>query len=156
MCKNLTLDKRLNKRLFLIALATGDRVSKLAAMSRAPSCLQVAFKLASVTLTPTPTFIAKNERDSHVFTPITIPALTKSKSHHPICPVKALKEYGVYTKGEDHQALWVHPVMGKKLSKANIVTRLVKLIQEANPGTIAKAHDIRKWAATVRFLRNVL
>ena len=60
----------LRKALFLMAWATGDRVSELAAMSRHRNCLRFAPLLASVSIAPDPQFIAKNEHINHVFTPL--------------------------------------------------------------------------------------
>ena len=65
--------------MFLMALATGDRVSELAAMSRHRNCLRFAPMLDSVSIAPDPQFIAKNEHADHVFSPFEVPALRRGQ-----------------------------------------------------------------------------
>ena len=138
----------------MIALPTGDRVSELAAMSRAPAFLSFSENYSSVNLAPTPSFIAKNERWNHVFTPITIPALILNGVNHSLCPVNALKLFLQSSNPKDPTALWVNPSSGRRLSTRAISSKLVDVVKSACPDVKVRAHDIRKWAATVLFLQN--
>ena len=81
------------RALFLVALATGLRVSQLGALIRTPEFTKFAPGLSSVTLTPCPSFLAKNERVRHRMRPVTVPAWLDGSSPHPLCPVAALKAY---------------------------------------------------------------
>ena len=144
----------LRKALFLMALATGDRVPELAAMSRHRNCLRFAPLLASVSIAPDPQFIAKNEHINHIFTPFEVPALKRGCQHHALCPVKSLHTYMAGSDPVDPTHLWVSSTTGQRLHKRRISVLLASVIKEAHPGVVAKCHDIRKWASTLRFLRN--
>ena len=76
-----------------MALATGDRVSELAAMSRHRNCLGFAPLLESVSIAPDPQLISKKEHAEHVFSPFEVPALKRGRQHHSLCPVKTLHTY---------------------------------------------------------------
>ncbi|XP_076052207.1 uncharacterized protein LOC143031779 [Oratosquilla oratoria] len=67
----------LMRALFLIALATGFRSSQLAALTRHPQFSQLAQDGSSLTLSPSPAFLAKNETSESLIAPITIPALLR-------------------------------------------------------------------------------
>ena len=135
---------QLRKTLFLMALATGDRVSELAAMSRHRNCLRFAPLLASVSIAPDPQFIAKNEHINHVFTPFEVPALKRGRQHHALCPVKAFHAYMAASTPVDPTHLWVSSTTGQRLHKRRISFLLVSVIKEAHPGVVSKCHDIRK------------
>ena len=63
----------MSKALFLIALATGSRVSELHALRREPEFL--AFGIHDLTLVSRVPFLAKNEDPLHYRDPIVIPRL---------------------------------------------------------------------------------
>ena len=48
---------------------------------------------AQVYLAPLPSFLAKMEREQHRLQPIIVPAWFENGSHHPICPVAALRKF---------------------------------------------------------------
>ena len=85
------------KSLFLVALATGHRVSQLAALLRTPQFMRFGPDDSSVTLSPKPLFLAKNEREGHRVSPVIVPAWMSSSDHHPLCPVASLRAYTTAT-----------------------------------------------------------
>ena len=141
------------RALFLIALATGLRVSQLGALIRTPEFTKFAPGLSSVTLTPRPSFLAKNERVHHRMRPVTVPAWFEDSSHHPLCPVAALKAYLDATRQSPGQLLWVDPVSFRPLKTVDLSRSLTEVIRLADPSAPAKAHDLRKFASSLAFFR---
>ena len=74
------------KILFLVALASGSRVSKLAALSRRGK----VFHKGSVVLIVKEGFLLKNQTMAHCPSNLVIPALNPP---HQLCPVSSLKDY---------------------------------------------------------------
>ena len=141
------------RALFLVALATGLRVSQLGALLRTPEFTKFAPGLASVTLAPRPSFLAKNERERHRMRPVTFPAWFVDSSHHPLCPVSALDSYLAATSRSTCQQLWVDPVSLRPLKTSDIAKGLTSVIRLADPSASAKAHDVRKFASSLAFFR---
>ena len=78
--------------IFLLALATGARVSELAALPREDEF--VVFSGDGVTLFPNPNFLARNENPNIRRDPIFIhKLLLDSGTNHPLCLVEALRSY---------------------------------------------------------------
>ena len=123
-------------------------------MSRHRKCLRFAPLLESVAIAPDPQFISKNEHAEHVFSPFEVPALKRGCQHHSLCPVKTLHTYVESSARADPKHHWVSHTTGLRLHKRRISFLLVSVIREAHPGVVSKCHDIRKWAATLRFIRN--
>ena len=46
-----------------------------------------------VTLAPSPKFLAKNEREGHNLSPLPLSVWVCEGSHHPLCPVEAVRRY---------------------------------------------------------------
>ena len=86
--KHLTL-----KTVFLLAMASGGRRSKLQALVFDPQYIQFKPKGAGVTLYFTPEFMRKNQRPNQVNDPWYIPAVLTGRPQFgaPNCPVRALK-----------------------------------------------------------------
>ena len=144
----------LMKTLFLTAMATGHRVSQLAALLRTPQFLRFGRDESSVTLAPKPFFLAKNERAGHRMSPVTIPAWTTPDGPHPLCPVAALKAYVSSTRSYSGPGLWVDPESRRGLKTSDIAKRLVRLISLADPASRPKAHQVRKYASSLAFFRS--
>ena len=83
----------LRKALFLLALATGLRASQLHAMVRHPAWMVFAPDGSQVSLTPSPRFLAKNERVERNLPPVVVLAWRTSDGSHALCPVAALRAY---------------------------------------------------------------
>ena len=88
---NNTADPHLliRKTLFLLAMASGGRVSELAALTRDPGSV-VFEENGDVTLYPDPVFLAKNEDPAKRWNPWTIHPLPQDLS---LCPVKTLQDF---------------------------------------------------------------
>ena len=101
---SLSEHQHLQRAAFLLALATGYRASQLAALTRHDAFSSVAEDGASLKLTPSPTFLAKNEQADSFIGPIEIPTLLQSGTPHPLCPVAAFKDYIACTQdlSKDH------------------------------------------------------
>lgn len=41
----------------------------------------------ALTLTPSPTFLAKNEQAGNLIGPIKVPSFLEDGGHHPLCPI---------------------------------------------------------------------
>ena len=117
--KHLTL-----KTVFLLAMASGGRRSKLQASVFDPQYIQFRPKGAGVTLYFTPDFMRKNQRPNQVNDPWYIPAVPTGRPEFgaPNCPVRALKYCHRYMS--EHPELWllIYPlfISFKELSAASI------------------------------------
>ena len=137
------------KTLFLTALASGNRVSELAAITR--SGLRLTKEEAFL---PTrPDFLFKNQTSKHPLPPdITFPAIGFNNT---LCPVEALKVYLAKTQSMPHKdTLFVHPKSGKPLVAGRLSYWLSKTIKEGDPKAIKPAgHDVRKVSHSIAFFR---
>ena len=86
------------KTVFLLAMASGGRRSKLQALVFDPQYIQLKPKGAGVTLYFTPEFMRKNQRPNQVNDPWYIPAVPTGRPEFgaPNCPVRALEYYHRY------------------------------------------------------------
>ena len=103
------------KTLFLTALASANRVSELAAVTR--QGLSLSFHKA---ILPTaPGFLFKNQSPTNPLAPvIEFPALNQD---HALCPVAALKMYVAKTATLPHNdVLFVNPKSGKALAAGRL------------------------------------
>ena len=144
----------LRKALFLIALASGLRASQLHALVRHPAWLVFSPDGQRVSLAPSPKFLAKNEREGHVLTPLLIQAWMDGPSHHPLCPVEALRRYVIASPHQSHNRLFLWPNTNKPLSRILVSKVLCSIIEAADPGKAPKGKDIRAMSATMSFLRH--
>ena len=135
-------------------MATGHRVSQMAALSRAPEFTRFAPGDTSVTLHTSPRFLAKNERIQHRMKPSVIHAWLTGDTHHPLRPVKALRDYLTATDSSTSSALWPKPTSGIRLSSTELAKHLVCLIELADPLSNPKAHQVRKYSSTLAFFRS--
>ena len=126
--KHLTL-----KTVFLLAMASAGRRSKLQALRFDQNYLQFKPQGAGVTLYFSPEFMRKNQKPNQVNDPWYIPAVPTGKSEFgaPNCPVTALRYY--------HRHLTEHPELGKDKR------RLFVPIKENNAGKELSASTISRW-----------
>ncbi|KAK4321227.1 hypothetical protein Pmani_007952 [Petrolisthes manimaculis] len=147
-------DERLMSSLFLLALASGFRASQLAALTRHPNFTSFGENDNYLTLAPSPTFLAKNERFDRLIAPLRVPALKGDHSHLPLCPVHATRAYIEHTKHLAPTHLFYNSRSHKPLKTRTISKLLCKVIEKAGPGNSPKAHSIRGMAASLAFLRS--
>ena len=139
------------KTLFLTALASGNRVSELAATSRQG----LDFSDNKVALPTRPDFLFKNQSIKNPLPPaIQFPALGHNNS---LCPVAALRNYVAKTSHLPHQGvLFINPTSGKPLAAGRLSYWLVKAIRLADPLTPRPAgHDVRKLGHSIAFARGL-
>ena len=138
------------KTAFLVAIASGQRVSALHALSIEPG--HVRWEPAGVRLVPRPNFIAKNQSPSSQPVEIFLPSMSSFSSVEADkvwCPVRALKWYLDRTKSKrSSTSLFVSSIAPfKAISKASISRWLVECISMAGPDALVsgrfRAHDTR-------------
>ena len=149
-----TPSRLLMKTLFLVALASGNRVSEIAAFSRAGSKILPGSKKA--TLAVHPGFLYKNQTMDRTPPNIIINALLNpDKSPHRLCPVDALHHWLRLSEPWGEDAVFINPKTRKKMNRGAVSLLLVTAINQANPRVFAKAHDVRKISATLAWTRGV-
>ena len=142
------LDNLLQKTAFLLLLATGWRISELHACVRITEFCSISRDL-TLSLRPHPSFLAKNECPQKRWSHKTIPALRlHDGSISKLCPVNTLTEYLSKTARITSGNLLIHPSTQKPMTKHQLSTRIIKLINMAEPDKPIKVHDIRKYAAS--------
>ena len=137
----------LYKALFLLAAASANRVSELAAICRK----DISFRNNSVNLGFKPDFLFKNQSLEHVPSNLEIPALENSA----LCPISALRDYIAITSDTSVETLFVHPKTGNALNAGGISYWLVKAISWLLPNCKALAHDVRKLSTSFAWYRGV-
>ena len=140
--------------MFLVALATGNRVSEIHALLRGSD--YVEFCDEGVRLYTNPNFLAKNESPAFRKEPIFISKLFNTNgSVHPLCPVVKLQEYLRLTSSSTSVKLFVNPLTLRDLSLFKIRFFLCKFIRIAEPESFPKTHDLRKYASSFAFFRGM-
>ena len=153
-CTAGNLDMALSKALFLLALATGSRVSELHALRREPEFL--AFGNNDLTLFSRVSFLAKNEDPMHRRDPIVIPRLwDEDGSPHALCPVHAVHVYMNLTSSSTTGPLFLSSSTAKPLTKYHCSLLLCSIIKDSQPGVFPRTHDIRKMATSLAFFSNM-
>ena len=142
------------RAVFLVAMATGHRVSQMAALVRSPSFTQFGPGDSSVTLATRPGFLAKNERANHRMKPIVIHAWMVDDRHHPLCPVRALRVYLDATSNTNRVEMWLDPKSTRPLTAATLATEIVRVILLADPLSNPRAHQVRKFSSSLAFFRS--
>ena len=128
----------LMKTLFLVALASGARVSELAALSRDKGFVKF-LPSGEVSLSPHPKFMAKNEDPVHRWKPWIIVPLPQDPS---LCPVRCLENYLERTQSWSSGRLFQRE-SGGTITIDGVRQQILYLIKEADPESIPKAHDVR-------------
>lgn len=144
----------LQKALFLVAMASGLRASQLHALVRHPSWLVFSPDGSRVSLAPSPKFLAKNERDGHVLTPIVLRAWLEGVQPHPLCPVEALRRYVAASPQRTHTRLFLWPSTATPLTRLHVSKLLCSTIEAADPGKAPRGQDVRAMSATLAFLQH--
>ena len=138
---------RFRKALFLVACASSNRASELAAIDRS----RVEIRQHSALLPVRPGFLFKNQAQNHTPSLMDIPDLPGSA----LCPVKALKEYLADTKSSTEPGLFLHPSSGKTLNAGRLAHFLAKTIDWLIPEALGKAHDTRKLSTSRAFCAGI-
>ena len=139
------------KTLFLVALASGNRVSELAALDRA--AIRWENDLMGVTIPVRQGFLFKNQSLDRVPPGVYFPSLGEPKA---LCPVASLKSYLVQTENQEHASrVFLHPSSFTPLNAGSISYWLYRAITTFVPGSIPRAHDVRKISFSLAWARGV-
>ena len=144
----------LMKSLFLVALATGNRVSEIAAFTKVGSKILPGSRKAIITVRPG--FLYKNQTMDRS------PPPTLSSRH---CWTRTLPLIGC-ALWTPCAVGWPSPTHGEstsssptpnltKMNRGAVSLLLVTTIYRSQPGVLAKAHDVRKVIATFAWARGV-
>ena len=147
-----SLKDLLDKTIFLIALASGGRVSEISALQRGReyTCINPAGVLV---LRPGHGFLAKNEDPCIRRDPWRIPPLPGEDNS--LCPVANIQAYLHRTAEHTSGYLFRHHSSSKPLSVCALRVRLTSLIKRTNPQSVPKAHDVRKMASSLAFFTDM-
>ena len=138
------------KTVFLVAIASGHRVSTLQALSVDPG--HIRWEASGARLIPRADFIAKNQTHSSPLVEIYLPSLSSfsSVSEDKVwCPVRALRWYldKMKLKRTSSSLFVTHIEPFKSASKSTISRWIVECIKFAGPDAILsdniRAHDTR-------------
>lgn len=142
----------LRETLFLVALAAGFRSSQLAALTCHPSFLSFRSDLSSVSLSPSTSFLAKNERSDCLLQPMTLPTIPASDLIHVLYPVSSLISYMAVTAGASPDHIFYHHSSRWPLLPRSMASLICGVIREADPETSPMANSARGLAASLAFL----
>ena len=137
----------LKKTVFLVALATGNRCSEIAAIDGN----SVRLEEGGIVMAVKPGFIYKNQRAGRFPPNLYIKPLPEDPS---LCPVTWLKNYMV-ARGSEDGSLFKNSVTGASLTAGSISHILARVINEADPEKVAKGHDVRKVATSLAWARGI-
>lgn len=146
----------LRKALFLVALGTGWRVSTLAALVRSPDYCRFISNSDSMFLLPSPNFTSKRENPAEPLKGVSVPAWKlRDGSHHPLCPVDALRKYISLSGGfkTDGSSLWLNCQTRSRIERNQLSQLLCETIEKADPKKSPKGHDFRKYATTLAYMQ---
>ena len=139
--------KRVSQKcLFLLAMASGARLSEIVALVRNKENVKY-LESGHVLLYPDPVFLAKNELPTNRWGPWRIPSLPEEPA---LCPVACLKRYLELTDHFSDGQLF-RGDEGSKLSLKQIRAKLLYFIQAADPDSVPAGHDARKVATTINY-----
>ena len=151
-CTDPCLEDITLKTLFLLALASGRRVSELHSLLRRRGFIVFGEHYNWVRLHPNPQFLAKNETASFRRGPLLINAFKNTQGeHHPLCPVMCLKQYLRVSRHVRSASLFVNPRTLVPCTKARISQLIRRIVKWSQPGVYARAHDLRKFATVQAF-----
>ena len=147
--QSLPLQSVLDKTLFLVALATGNRASELSALLRSGLHWRAD---GSVIIPVKPKFLFKNQRANRAPPNVRLVPLPEDPV---LCPVENLKLYLEASKHQLGEALFLHPATGRLLQRPSMALSLARVVDRACPGTLPKFHEIRKQAASLAWTRGI-
>jgi integrase len=148
-----------SKTLFLVALATGLRVSELGSLGSSPAFLQFhptgcAFKFL-------PVFLAKHEYSDKLGDNIWLPSIAHANipiKAKVLCPVRALNIYIEATRSHRDvlSPVFLHPSLHTSLSPSVLSRFLARTIRRATMSSSHRvsAHDVRAVAAALQWRCN--
>ena len=146
-------DFLLQRTLFLVALATGNRASEIAAMMRTAIIFEE--NPIRVCVPVKPKFLYKNQRMDRAPPNISFPALNPDGIIHQLCPVNSLKEYLNRSKNLNKSQALFCSKKGGPLKSSDVALKMCRLIEAACPGSVPKGHDVRKIGTSLAWCRGL-
>ena len=138
------------RTLFLVALAAGNRASELAAIDR--RAVAFAPDGSSASLPVVQGFLYKNQSAKRRPPKIVIPNLPEPDDS--LCPVKALRRYLTLSQGTGRK-LFRNPASNADLNAGTLAFWLCKAITWLVPNATGRAHDVRKAAHSLAWVRGI-
>jgi hypothetical protein len=139
----------LKKTVFLLALATGNRVSEISAIDR--SGIKFDQGSGRATLLVRPGFLYKNQRLGKSPPNICVGPLEDNST---LCPVTILKRYLQVTQLKTGP-LFLNSKTSRPLHPSTLSRLLGEVINEADPGKFPRGHDVRKVASSIAWTRGL-
>ena len=139
----------LKKCIFLVALASGNRVSELAATER--SGIKFDANCSKVTMVTKPGFLFKNQRHGRAPPNISFKSLPLNPS---LCPIINLKNYLKITQ-KTEGPVFLNTKSQAPIHPSTLSRLLAETIEEADSGKLPRGHDVRKVAASLAWTRGV-
>ena len=140
------------KSLFLIALASGGRVSEIGALCRGSDFSHIDPRGFFIAV-PGRQFLAKNEDPLKRREPWKIPPLFGD--NRSLCPVATIDTYLKRTADVVSGSLFRHESSSKPLTVSQVKGRLCSIIKKSNPDSLPRSHDVRKIATSYAFFANM-
>ena len=148
-CVNPSVELLLKKTIFLVALATGARVSEIHALHR--DAKYISFTDEVLTLSFPTTFLCKNEDPVRRRPPITIRALFDHEGlPHRLCPVNSIRSFLAATSSAPTGKLFLD--RQGPCSKLTVANHMCNLIKSSQPNAFPTSHQVRKMATSLAFL----
>ena len=141
----------LGKTLFLIAMASGARLSEVVALVRDRDHIQFGDS-GEALLYPDPFFLAKNELPTKRRGPMRIRPLPEDPS---LCPVVCLKKYLQVTAAIKEGPLFWGETVSSILSIKQVRAKILYFIKAADPDSVPHGHDVRKVATTINYFHHM-
>ena len=142
---------QLKKTRFLLAIATGNRVSEIHAITR--NGLSRIDENSPVQLAVKPGFLYKNQRANR--SPPNIEVFPLSSGSPTLCPVKNLALYLRLTSSVDRGPLFINSRTNSPIHKSTVSRLICQVIEEADPGKFPKAHDTRRVDTSIAWTRGL-
>ena len=147
--QSLPLEECFLASLFLLAVATGNRASEIANIDR--RSIVWSSTDGSVSLHFVPSFLFKNQNAKRSPPSIHIPPVPDSS----LCPAAAVRFLLSLPNPLNSRKLLISPSTSAPLTASSCRFWLCKAINWLLPGTIARAHDIRKNSFSMAWVRGV-
>ena len=125
----------------------GNRGAELAAFSREGL---THLQDGSIRIATRHSFLYKNQTADRAPPPVLVHPLPRNQ----LCPVANLDQYFKLSKNRQG-LLFIHPKIGRTLSRGQIALRACSLIKEADPSGVPQMHDLRRAAASIAWTRGI-
>ena len=142
---------QLKKTLFLLAIATGNRVSELHAITR--NGLGTPDPDQPVRLAVKPGFLYKNQKANRAPPNIEVVPLTEGPPS--LCPVKNLALYLKLTSKVATGPLFLNSKTDAPIHKSTVSRLICAVIDEADPGKFPRVHDTRRVGTSIAWSRGL-